>query len=138
MCGHEKGILSYYKLFLYINLCLSVKLDSLMFIYIDILSYYKLFLYINLCLSVKLDSLWWSFTSISFLTTWASICDELNNLTKLHNVNDRDEFVKVLGLRWMSKKTTSISGISCYQSCPKIRSLKGKSCVERRWKFTIL
>jgi hypothetical protein len=28
-----------------------------MFIYIDIISYYKLFLYFNLCLSVKLDSL---------------------------------------------------------------------------------
>ena len=41
-----------------------------MFIYIDILSYYKLFLYINLYLSVKLDSLWWSFTSISFLTNY--------------------------------------------------------------------
>ena len=66
-------ILSYYKLFLYIYLCLSVKLDSLMFIYIDILSYYKLFLYINLYLSVKLHSLWWSFTSISFLTTSCSI-----------------------------------------------------------------
>ena len=59
-------ILSYYKLFLYFNLCLSVKLDfvskckvgeSLMFIYIYILSYYKLFLYFNLCLSVKLESL---------------------------------------------------------------------------------
>jgi hypothetical protein len=39
-----------------------------MFIYIHILSYYKLFLYINLSLSVKLDSLSCSFTSISFLT----------------------------------------------------------------------
>ena len=70
-------ILSYYKLFLYINVYLSVKLDSLMVIYIDILSYYKMFLYINLYLSVKLDSLWWSFTSISFLTTscsFSSIC----------------------------------------------------------------
>ena len=65
-------ILSYYKLFHYIYLCLSVKLDSLMFIYIDILSYYKLLLYINLYLSVKLDSLWWSFISISFLTTSCS------------------------------------------------------------------
>jgi hypothetical protein len=39
-------ILSYYKLFLYFNLCLSVMLDDqyLMFIYIHILSYYKLFL----------------------------------------------------------------------------------------------
>ena len=41
-----------------------------MFIYIDILSYYKLFIYINLYLSVMLDSLWWSFTSISFLTNY--------------------------------------------------------------------
>jgi hypothetical protein len=40
---------------------------SLMFIYIHILSYYKLFLYFTLCLSVKLDSLSCSFTSISFL-----------------------------------------------------------------------
>ena len=39
-----------------------------MFIYIHILSYYKLFLYFNLCLSVMLDSLSCSFTSISFLT----------------------------------------------------------------------
>jgi hypothetical protein len=39
---------------------------SLVFIYIHILSYYKLFLYFNLCLSVMLDNL--SFTSISFLT----------------------------------------------------------------------
>ena len=46
-------ILSYYKLFLYINLCLSVKLDSLMFIYIHILSYYKLFLNFNLYLSAE-------------------------------------------------------------------------------------
>jgi hypothetical protein len=34
------------------------------------------------------------------LRSWASNCDELNNLAKLHNVNDRDEFVKVLGLCW--------------------------------------
>jgi hypothetical protein len=60
-------IISYYKLFLYFNLCLSVMLDSLMFIYIQILSYYKLFLYYNLCLSVVLDSL-----SSSFLTTSCS------------------------------------------------------------------
>jgi hypothetical protein len=53
-------IVSYYKLFLY--------LDSLMFIYIHILSYYKLFLYFNLCLGVKSDSLSCLFTSLSFLT----------------------------------------------------------------------
>ena len=41
-----------------------------MFIYIHILSYYRLFLYFNLCLSVMLDSLSCSFTSISFLTNW--------------------------------------------------------------------
>jgi hypothetical protein len=35
-----------------------------MFIYLDILSYYKLFLYINLCLSVKLDSLMFIYTHI--------------------------------------------------------------------------
>ena len=40
-----------------------------MFIYIHIISYYKLFLYFNLCLSVKLDSLSCSFTSISFTTS---------------------------------------------------------------------
>jgi hypothetical protein len=44
-----------------------------MFIYIHILSYYKLFLYFNLCLSVKLDSLSCSFTSISFLTKWSLV-----------------------------------------------------------------
>ena len=38
-----------------------------MFIYIHILSYYKLFLYFNLCLSVMLDSLSCSFTFIFFL-----------------------------------------------------------------------
>jgi hypothetical protein len=43
-----------------------------MFIYIHILSYYKLFLYFNLCLSVMLDDLSCSFTSISFLTTICS------------------------------------------------------------------
>jgi hypothetical protein len=32
------------------------------------------------------------------LRSWASNCDELNNLAKIHNVNDGDEFVKVLGL----------------------------------------
>ena len=82
-------ILSYYKLFLYFTLCLSVMLDtlscshpyllqavpllyfvskcnvgySLMFIYI------QLFLYFTLCLSVMLDTLSCSYTSISFLTT---------------------------------------------------------------------
>ena len=45
---------------------------SLMFIYIYILSYYKLFLYFNLCLSVMSDSLPCSFTSISFLITSCS------------------------------------------------------------------
>jgi hypothetical protein len=39
---------------------------------IHILSYYKLFLQFNLCLSVMLDSLSCSFTSISFLTTSCS------------------------------------------------------------------
>ena len=63
-------ILSYYKLFLYFNLCLRVVLDSpIMFIYIHIHSDYKLFLYFNLCLRVVLDSLSCSFTIISFLTT---------------------------------------------------------------------
>jgi hypothetical protein len=47
--------------------------QSLMFLYIHILSYYKLFLYFNLCLSVMLDSLSCSFTSISFLTTCTQI-----------------------------------------------------------------
>jgi hypothetical protein len=41
-------------------------------IYIHILSYYKLFLYLNLCPSVMLDSLSFSFTSIFFLTTSCS------------------------------------------------------------------
>ena len=80
---------SYYKLFLYFNMCLSVMLDSLqcsltlivskcnigeslVFIYIYILSCYKLFLYFNLYLSVMLDSLLCSFTSIPFLTTSCS------------------------------------------------------------------
>ena len=95
-------ILSYYKLFIYLNLCLSVMLyslsclfasisffatscsltlsyvymckvgQSLMFININILSYYKLFLYLNLCLSVMLYSLSCSFTFIFFLTTSCS------------------------------------------------------------------
>jgi hypothetical protein len=43
-----------------------------MFIYIHILSYYKLFLYFNLYLSVKLDSLSYLFTSTFFPTN--SIC----------------------------------------------------------------
>ena len=37
-------------------------------IYIHILSYYKLFLYLNLCLNVMLNNLSCSFTSICFLT----------------------------------------------------------------------
>ena len=45
---------------------------SLMFIYIHIISYYKLFLYYTLCLSVMLDTLSCSYTSISFLTTSCS------------------------------------------------------------------
>jgi hypothetical protein len=45
---------------------------SLKFIYIYILSYYKLFLYFNLCLRVMSNSLLSSFTSISFLTTSCS------------------------------------------------------------------
>jgi hypothetical protein len=48
---------------------ITLRHKSLMFIYIHILSYYKLFLYFNLCLSVMLDSLLCSFTSIFFLTT---------------------------------------------------------------------
>jgi hypothetical protein len=40
-----------------------------MFICIHILSYYKLFLFLNLCPSIMLDSLSCSFTSIFFLTT---------------------------------------------------------------------
>ena len=43
-----------------------------MFKYIHILSYYKLFLYFTLCLSVMLDTLSCSYTSISFLTTSCS------------------------------------------------------------------
>ena len=39
-----------------------------MFIFIHILSYYNLFLYFNLCLSVMLDSLSFYFSSISFRT----------------------------------------------------------------------
>ena len=45
-------ILSYYKLFLYITLCLSVMLDTLMFIYIYVISYYKLFPYFTLRLRI--------------------------------------------------------------------------------------
>ena len=40
-----------------------------MFIYIHIISYYKLFLYFNMCLRVKSNSLLCSFTSIYFLTS---------------------------------------------------------------------
>ena len=43
---------------------------SLMFFYIHIISYYKLFLYFSLCLSVMLDSLSCTFTFISFLTKY--------------------------------------------------------------------
>ena len=64
----DTHILSYYELFLYVNVCLSVLLDSLMFIYIYILSYYKPFLYFNLCLNVIFDNLSCTFTSISVLT----------------------------------------------------------------------
>ena len=39
-----------------------------MFIYIHILSFYKLLLYFNLCVSVTLDNLSCSFTFICFLT----------------------------------------------------------------------
>ena len=47
-----------------------------MFSYINILSYYKLFLYFNLCLSVMLDSLSCSVTSISFEPrSWRGILD---------------------------------------------------------------
>jgi hypothetical protein len=96
-------ILSYYKPFLYFNLCLTVMLDSLscllasisflttscsltlsyvymctvgeslMFININIFSYYKLFLYLNLCLSAMLHSLSCLFTSITFLNTSCSL-----------------------------------------------------------------
>ena len=55
----------------YINMSINFIL-SLMFIYIYIISFYKLFLFFNLCLSVILDSLSCSFTSISFLTTSCS------------------------------------------------------------------
>jgi hypothetical protein len=47
--------------------------QSLMFIYIYILSYYKPFLYFNLCLTVMLDSLSCLLASISFLTTSCSL-----------------------------------------------------------------
>jgi hypothetical protein len=96
-------ILSYYKPFLYFNLCLTVMLDSLscllasisflttscsltlsyvymctvgeslMFININIFSYYKLFLYLNLCLNAMLHSLSCLFTSITFLNTSCSL-----------------------------------------------------------------
>jgi hypothetical protein len=45
---------------------------SLVFVYIHTLSYYKLFLYYKLCLSLMLDNLSCSFTSTPFLTTSCS------------------------------------------------------------------
>jgi hypothetical protein len=61
--------------------------------YIYILSYYKLFLYFNLCLSVMLGSLSFSFTSISFLTTSCSFTymdvnenERLSNITLRHKL----------------------------------------------------
>ena len=64
-------------LFLYFNVCLSVKLNLIIELTSErdlyLLIYYKLFLYFNLCLSVMLDSLSCSFTSISFLTTCCSL-----------------------------------------------------------------
>ena len=72
-CSFHIRIISYYRLFIYFNLCLYVMLDSLSwFLYIHVLSYYKLFLHINLCLCVKFDSLSCSFTPIPFLTTGCS------------------------------------------------------------------
>ena len=57
----------------YINMSINFILSLMfMFIYIYIISFYKLFLFFNLCLSVILDSLSCSFTSISFLTTSCS------------------------------------------------------------------
>ena len=47
-----------------------------MFIYIHILSYYKLFLFLNVCPSIMLDSLSCSFTSIFFLTTSCSFLND--------------------------------------------------------------
>ena len=47
--------------------------QSLMFIYIHIFSYYKLFLYLNLCLNAMLHSLSCLFTSITFLNTSCSL-----------------------------------------------------------------
>jgi len=40
----------------------------LLYLYIPILSYYELFLYFNLCLSVILNIISCSFTSLSLLT----------------------------------------------------------------------
>jgi hypothetical protein len=48
----------------------SWKVSHFDFIYIHILSYYKLFIYHNLCLSELLNSLICSFTSISFITNF--------------------------------------------------------------------
>ena len=48
-----------------------------MFIYIHIISYYKMFLYFNLCLSVMLDCISCSFTSILFLTNYLFILTEI-------------------------------------------------------------
>jgi hypothetical protein len=65
-------ILSHYKLFPYINLCLKCNVGpSLMFIYIHIRFYYMLFHSFNWCLSVMLDSLSYECMSVSFLT----LCD---------------------------------------------------------------
>jgi hypothetical protein len=44
-----------------------------MFMYIHSIFYYKLFLYLNLFLSVRFDSLSFSFTSLSLLTTSGSV-----------------------------------------------------------------
>ena len=51
------------------------------------------------------------------LRSWASNCDEINKLTILHNVNDGDEFVKVLGLRWNVKEDHLYFG---YKPLPKL------------------
>jgi hypothetical protein len=62
-----------------------------MFIYIHILSYYKLFLYFNVCLSVMWDSLSCSFTSIFFLTT--SCHERLSNITLKTQIKVKEQFV---------------------------------------------
>ena len=69
-------ILSYYKLFLYFNLCLSVMLDSHSCLFTSISVLTTSFLYFNLFLSVMVDSLLFLFTSISFLTNQPS-CNEV-------------------------------------------------------------